>query len=131
MELRLLELPFIREGCIVGAPEPNNGTRLAALVRFKKSSACSCAKGIKPSLALIRESLAVHLPVYMLPTALRVLSDEEDIPRTASHKAIRPKVIEQYFPLNESGEIVDSAELWDLNQNEITGPRKLWEWGGL
>ncbi|KAJ5175405.1 uncharacterized protein N7482_001282 [Penicillium canariense] len=134
VELRLLELPFIREGCILGAPDPNNGTRLAALVRFTRPntiSVCACTNELQPSLRSLRESLAVDLPVYMLPTALRVLGDEEEIPRTASHKVIRSKAIEQYFQLTDSGEIVESAELWDLDTNESLGPRKIWDWGGL
>lgn len=135
VELRLLELPFIREGCILGAPEPDNGTRVAALVRFKSpqaSSACAtCANGSQPSLQLLRESLAAELPVYMLPTALRVLGEDEEIPRTASHKVIRSKAIEQYFPLTDSGEIAEPVELWDLGKSEPSGPRKIWEWGGL
>ncbi|KAB8274701.1 hypothetical protein BDV30DRAFT_225619 [Aspergillus minisclerotigenes] len=135
VELRLLELPFIHEGCILGAPEPDNGTRVAALVRFKSpraSSACAtCANGSQPSLQLLRESLAADLPVYMLPTALRVLGEDEEIPRTASHKVIRSKAIEQYFPLTDSGEIAEPVELWDLGKSEPSGPRKIWEWGGL
>ncbi|KAE8342967.1 hypothetical protein BDV24DRAFT_149942 [Aspergillus arachidicola] len=135
VELRLLELPFIREGCILGAPEPDNGTRVAALVRFKSSKASSAcatgANGSQPSLQLLRESLAAELPVYMLPTALRVLGEDEEIPRTASHKVIRSKAIEQYFPLTESGEIAEPVELWDLGKSEPSGPRKIWEWGGL
>ncbi|KAE8327837.1 hypothetical protein BDV39DRAFT_204551 [Aspergillus sergii] len=135
VELRLLELPFIREGCILGAPEPDNITRLAALVRFKHSKASSadvtCANGSQPSLQLLRESLAAELPVYMLPTALRVLGEDEEIPRTASHKVIRSKAIEQYFPLTESGKIAEPVELWDLGKSELSGPRKIWEWGGL
>ncbi|KAE8309938.1 hypothetical protein BDV41DRAFT_590813 [Aspergillus transmontanensis] len=135
VELRLLELPFIREGCILGAPEPDNGTRLAALVRFKSSKASSAcatgANGSQPLLQLLRESLAAELPVYMLPTALRVLGEDEEIPRTASHKVIRSKAIEQYFPLTESGAIAEPVELLDLGKSEPSGPRKIWEWGGL
>lgn len=132
--MRLLELPFIQEGCILGAPEPENVHRLAALVRFSRPkvlSGCACSSDSQPSLRLLRESLANRLPAYMLPTALRALGDDEEIPRTASEKVERNKAIQQYFPLADDGRIAKPVELWDINNDELSGPRKLWEWGGF
>jgi malonyl-CoA/methylmalonyl-CoA synthetase len=50
----------------------------------------------------------------MMPTALRVLRDGEDIPRTDSMKVLRRKAAEKYFALSPRLELPMEVEKCDV-----------------
>ncbi|MCJ1348491.1 hypothetical protein MMC31_006723, partial [Peltigera leucophlebia] len=79
VEIRLMELPFISEACIVSIPDKEASTRVAALVRFHQDFPSG-------NLVTVRKDLSEKLSHYKLPTALRVLRNGEEIPLTVSGK---------------------------------------------
>ncbi|KFY90777.1 hypothetical protein V500_04957 [Pseudogymnoascus sp. VKM F-4518 (FW-2643)] len=137
VEMRLLQLPFISEGCILQASDAHNGQIVAALVRLRNpektylGDSGKVQRLEKPYLQVLRNSLGGALPTFMLPTALRILQDEEEIPRTPSLKVIRGKAAEQYFPRSKSCELLTNVEVLDLGNNRDSRTRKVWDWGGL
>ena len=138
VEMRLLQLPFISEGCILQASDAHNGQIVAALVRLRTPEKTYLGDSGKvqrleepPYLEVLRNSLGGALPTFMLPTALRILQDEEEIPRTPSLKIIRGKAAEQYFPRSKSCELLTNVEVLDLGNNRDSQARKVWDWGGL
>ncbi|OJD33681.1 amp-binding enzyme [Diplodia corticola] len=125
VEMRLLELPFISQACIVSVPDGDASTRVAALVRFN-------GDGLSQGLAELREELSATLAQYKLPTALRVLQPSEKFPVTFTGKVLRKKVVEQYFPTMGTYELPRDVELWDLRSKGQQGaPHKAWDWAGL
>lgn len=78
---------------------------------------------------MIREALSDKLAQYKLPTALRVLGPDEEIPATVIGKVIRRKVVEQYFGSTGTYELPTSVESWDINQKP--SQPKPWDWAGL
>ena len=125
MEIRLIELPFISEACIVSIPDKDASTRVAALVRFHQDFS-------NGNLITIREHLSDKLLYYKLPTALRVLRNGEEIPLTVSGKVIRKRVVEQYFPLTGYCQLPADVKLWDVRDDQKNnGSRKAWDWAGL
>lgn len=125
VEIRLMELPFISEACIVSIPDKDASTRVAALVRFRHDFSGG-------NLVTVREHLSDKLLHYKLPTALRVLRKGEEIPLTVSGKVIRRRVVEQYFPLTGCCQLPADVELWDIHdEQKKDGPRRAWDWAGL
>lgn len=123
VETHLAELPFVSEVCIVSIPDKDASTRVAALVRFQPDFAGD------HTLSTIREALSDKLAQYKLPTALRVLGDDERIPATVIGKVMRRKVVEQYFPVTSNYELPAGVEACDIHQK----PRqaRAWDWAGL
>lgn len=125
VEIRLMELPFISEACIVSIPDKDASTRVAALVRFRHDFSGG-------NLVTVREHLSDKLLHYKLPTALRVLRKGEEIPLTVSGKVIRRRVVEQYFPLTGCCQLPADVKLWDIHdEQKKDGPRRAWDWAGL
>ncbi|KAL4748746.1 hypothetical protein BDW72DRAFT_195488 [Aspergillus terricola var. indicus] len=140
VEMRLLDLPFIAEGCILSATFEDNGGRLAALVRFQAGGVSDADSGytevtVPPSdqscLKFLQDNLAASLPAYMLPTMLRVLQDREEIPRSDSLKVLRRQAVEQYFALSDDMKLPLDVECRCVDQDVLTRPPKAWDWGGL
>lgn len=121
METRLAELPFLTEACIVSIPDSSASTCVAALVRFNP--------GFVGNLATIRNALSDKLAQYKLPTALRVLAVDEDIPTTVVGKVIRRRVVQRYFVPTGDYEVAPGVETWDITKK----PEKIkaWDWEGL
>lgn len=138
-EMQLLQLPFISEGCILPLPDPNYGQRVAALVRLRsppilRFGECEEAhtRSIgKPYIQVLRCHLRASLPMFMLPTALRILKDGEEIPRTLSMKVIKGKAVEKYFLPTKTSQLYNDVETWDPTKTEDIWPQKPWDWGGL
>ncbi|KAF9888850.1 hypothetical protein FE257_008219 [Aspergillus nanangensis] len=133
VEQHLHNLPFIQEACIVPVLDSHNVSRVAALVRFEKPTKCRDA-GFhlpdKPSLAFLRDQLASTLPVYMLPTALRILREGEYIPQTASQKPIRTQAAQQYFQSSDDSDVFDGVELCDNDLCQPTERSRPWDTAG-
>lgn len=138
VETYLLQLPFISEGCILPVSDTESGERVAALVRFRAPEQPHTMAGTNESqtpgkthLQTLRSHLATALPIFMLPTVLRILRDGEEIPRTVSLKVIRRKAAELYFPLSVSWELPTDVEVWDVVKSLDGPPLKAWDWAGL
>lgn len=125
VEQAILELPMVSEACIVSVQDKDASTRVAALVR--------CREGLTGvNLATIRESLAPKLLHYKLPTALRLLTDAEQMPLAVSGKVLRKRVVEQFFPITGHCQLPADVEVWDINDKKLNGgSRRAWDWAGL
>lgn len=138
VEMHLLKLPYIYEGCILPVFDTRNGQRVAALVRLHslngndKDGSEGCADVLEiPYLKTLRHHLGKTLPAYMLPTALRILQAGEDIPRTPSLKVIRADAAKQYFPLSKSFEYPSDIELFDFTYPQNEPLRNVWDSAGM
>lgn len=110
LETSLVDLPYISEAFVVGAPDYEVNEIAAAIIRLQKPYQLLVADdGTKSSaggregvtLRRIREDLLATLPAYKLPRPLRILSDEEDVPRTRSDKVIKKYLLKLYFNVSE------------------------------
>ncbi|OJJ36072.1 hypothetical protein ASPWEDRAFT_172859 [Aspergillus wentii DTO 134E9] len=124
VEMRLLELPFISEGCILSVLDEDNNGLEAALVRLQPGTD-------QLSLKALREHLAANLPMYMLPAMLRILRDGEEIPRTPSLKVLRRDTVKKYFTRSEKQELPSDVEQWDFQRDRDTLAPRAWDWCGL
>lgn len=137
VEMCLLKLPYVYEGCIVPVFDTRNGQRVAALVRLHNFNGKDQteSKGTHilemPYLKTLRDHLGKTLPAYMLPTALRILQTGEDIPRTPSLKVIRAEAVRQYFPLSKSFEYPSDIELFDFSYPHNESLRNAWDSAGM
>jgi acyl-CoA synthetase (AMP-forming)/AMP-acid ligase II len=76
---------------------PNHETRqlCGAVVRIRQNPKFSADKSTV--LSQIHSDLKTRLPAHMLPVHLRVLGDDEMLPRTVSGKCIKREILEKYF----------------------------------
>ncbi|KAL4929909.1 uncharacterized protein BDV17DRAFT_290263 [Aspergillus undulatus] len=132
VEAALIALPYIAEGYIMPVADPQCDTRTAALVRFRKNESDFGHK--KLDLQTIRNDLATKLglPAYQLPTVLRVLRDDEVVPRTWSEKTAMMRAVHQFFPLdNETMICGEETEVLDVSEFMKMQTTKLWELSGM
>ncbi|KAL4947133.1 hypothetical protein BDW69DRAFT_190476 [Aspergillus filifer] len=142
-ELRLLELPFVAEGCILPIPASDLTQRLAALVRLRDKSPCKDEEQTLSEngpnevfhdkdgkyLPLFRCELGKVLPAFMLPNALRILRDGEEIPRTTTGKVCKANTVREFFLKKDGWEIQECVEICGLKDYlEERVPRD-WDWG--
>ncbi|KAL3469954.1 hypothetical protein BJX99DRAFT_264663 [Aspergillus californicus] len=125
VEQTLSSLPCIETGYVVPVPDKLLGRRVGVIARFVPSPAegdNSRTNGIRigkdtpkaRGLLTIRRDLAQlgHLPAHMLPTAFRMLGENERLPLTLSAKVLKERVLEQFFPLSPSGAFLEDVEVW-------------------
>ena len=143
-ELRLLDLPFVTEGCIFPFPDSDLMHRVAALVRLRERFLCKddWIPGGNGSnsllhdeegkyLPLFRRELGRNLPGFMLPNALRILREDEEIPRTTTGKVRKTDAVRKFFLEGDEWEIQDGVEICGLKDYlEERVPRD-WDWGEL
>lgn len=130
VETNLMDLPYISEACIVAVPDKNFKHLCGAVVRLKPI-------GIPPTeqinLSLIRSDLEDSLATCMLPALLRILTDEEELPCTATGKLIKKEILKIYFGSTDGAQ-VDSYPP-GIERCELPKPgeqmAKPWDWGGL
>ncbi|KAE8152784.1 hypothetical protein BDV25DRAFT_170018 [Aspergillus avenaceus] len=123
VEARLLELPYISEAYVV--PTTLNYQRqIAVLVRptITKSPV---------RLLQIRSDLQDKIQRYKLPTLMRILRDDEQIPSTISGKPMRKKIEEQYFSLPEDDPLPADVQLCNPCVGMAETSRKAWDWAGM
>lgn len=137
VEMHLLRLPYVSDGCILPVFDTRNGQRVAALVRLHsvngkdKTDPDGTHVFEMPYLKNLRHHLGKTLPNYMLPTALRILQAGEEIPRTPSLKVIRAEAARQYFPLSKSFEYPSDIELFDFAYPRDESVRNAWDSAGM
>lgn len=127
-----MDLPYISEAHVLPVLDHESGGLVAALVRLRKQTVNQVHGDI--TLRHIREDLAARNMVsYKLPTLLRVLRDDEQVPLTASGKALKKESLRKYF--NISGYLpdqyaADGVEYWG-NKLDTAASTRLFDWGGL
>ncbi|KAB8227114.1 class I adenylate-forming enzyme family protein [Aspergillus alliaceus] len=128
VETALSTLPYISEAYVLPVADPKTGSRVAALVR--------CRTGQKPKLTLqsLRNDLSSPLPVFQLPTVLRILGEGEEVPRTVSGKVIRGAAKELFFPQKADPSLDDlpsQVQVCDFRLDTDLRPRRMWDKGGV
>ncbi|KAK2865200.1 hypothetical protein FQN49_003817 [Arthroderma sp. PD_2] len=138
LEDKLSELPYISEAAVIAVPDIEVFNRVAVIARMRPSSqGCitSNGEGHPPNMLykVRRDLTELKVALYKLPTLLRILGDDEIIPRTTTDKVIRKKVIETFFPQSADCKVEDLPKevlVWDSKNDKKAGPTGLWDWGG-
>ncbi|KAJ6001526.1 NRPS-like protein biosynthetic cluster [Penicillium canescens] len=124
LETRLNEVSAVVEAYVVPVPDENYGYRVGVLIHFDSKKANE-ALGMQ----YIRSRLSNQVPMFMMPTALRVLASGDTVPRTASGKLIRKAAAEKYFLRTDGPGLADDVEAWSIKAEELRA-RRAWDWGG-
>jgi malonyl-CoA/methylmalonyl-CoA synthetase len=86
------------------------------------------------TLKRIRDDLAAtNLASYKLPTLLRVLQNEEQVPLTSSDKVLKRECLRKFFHISEyipDPYAVEGVEYWG-NQLDLAASSRVFDWGGL
>ena len=125
VEDALLKNPHISTAVVLGVADHTVGQRVSALIVIEPTSSQQL------TLATLRRSLALeqHIPVYKLPTLLRVLDPWEEIPQTQSGKVSKASVREKFFSSNDVTS--EKVEVWDLKRKDEGFPGRAWDWAGI
>ncbi|KAM0240808.1 hypothetical protein ACHAP5_007843 [Fusarium lateritium] len=125
VEACLTALPYILEGYILPVADPHCDTRVASLVRLHDGAG-------EVNLERVRDDLSRDLPAYQLPTVLRILRQQEEVPRTWSDKLAMKKVVQKFFPLDSNDSLCDEAtEVMDISEFMRAKTTKLWDLSGM
>ncbi|KAJ6000799.1 hypothetical protein N7481_001208 [Penicillium waksmanii] len=128
VETGLSKLEYISEACVLPVKDPKTGNRVAALVRTRLDRS-------QLTLQVLRKDLASHLPAFQLPTVLRVLGDQEHIPRTISGKVARQEANTLYFPQNAVDPSLENlpqeVQLDNFDPKAQLRSRRMWDTGGV
>ncbi|KAI1978077.1 hypothetical protein LOZ53_001486 [Ophidiomyces ophidiicola] len=113
VEQCLMNLPYISEAHILPVLDHEASGVVAALVRPRKRKTTG-EEYERITLQKIREDLAAaKMSWYKLPTLLRVLQDDEEVPMTASDKILKQESLRKYFQISgymPEGYAVDGVE---------------------
>lgn len=122
VESHLCDLPYIVEGYVLSIPDSRYGHRVGALVVLGAGKASL-------TLGNLRKDLAAALAIYKLPTVLRVVDRNEELPRSPEGKLSRNPALQRFFP-TENDELSGKVEVWDLGVEEMA-TKRAWDWGGV
>jgi malonyl-CoA/methylmalonyl-CoA synthetase len=126
VEDRLLALQYVTEGYVLPVQDPQCDSRVAVLIRTNDKA----DKAV--DLARLRTDLSVQLPAYQLPTVLRVLRDDETVPRTWSGKTAMAKAINVFFPQDAEQNLVGTdVEVMDIGDFMKAKTQKMWDLSGI
>ncbi|GBF62074.1 malonate--CoA ligase [Trichophyton mentagrophytes] len=139
LEDKLSELPYLAEAYVVAVPDMEILHRVAVIARlnpsFKEEEANSLGPDGKPTSNMLfkvrRDLTELKVAQYKLPTLLRVLKDDDVIPRTTTDKVIRKKVIQIFFPQSADCKVEDLPKevlVWDLKNDKNAESTGLWDW---
>jgi malonyl-CoA/methylmalonyl-CoA synthetase len=137
VEEHLLNLPHISEAYVV--PVLNvfgGGQQVAAVIRLRKKSASAnlnedSTTALKLSLHALRLDLSVHLAEFKLPTLLRILADDEDIPRSQAGKTMPKEIVPRFFPQPVEGSLDGLPENVQQCSTTIRKGPVAWDRGAL
>lgn len=104
----LMDLPYVAEACIVGVADYARMQLCGAVIRLHQDITTPI------TLDKVKSDLAPTLVPYMMPTLLRILREGEEIPRNASGKVMKNKVLKEFFS-KEDGQM-DHAIPADVEQ---------------
>lgn len=123
-----MDLSYVTEAHVLPVKDHGAGGLVAALVRLQKQ------EGESTTLKQIRDDLsATNLPSYKLPTLLRVLQNEEQVPVTSSDKVLKKECLRKFFRISEyipDPYAVEGVEYWG-NQLDLAASSRVFDWGGL
>lgn len=118
VEARICKLPSVAEAYALAVPVTNNAyteQRVGVIVRPKPTSqreSKSLCRDCDITLENLRQELSADLPFHMLPTVLRVIGKEEQIPKTVSEKVMRKEAVKRFFSPSGS-KLSPEVERWD------------------
>lgn len=93
VESILQDLPYVSEACVCAVPDRDATELCAAIVRLRDDNVAAHQNVLRR----IRADLSKKLPVYMLPAVIRIMKDEEVVPKTQSGKIVRRFVGKMFF----------------------------------
>lgn len=108
------------EGVVVAVPDPSCANQIAVVIRPRVDAVTDV------SLNGVRSDLARSLPVYTLPTKLRVLGEEEALPRSVSEKLNKKETVGRYYFESNAAKV----EAYAPDQTEKDKSQKAWDWAG-
>ncbi|KAL3474444.1 hypothetical protein BJX99DRAFT_260376 [Aspergillus californicus] len=103
---------YFSEAYALVIPDPNITHRVGALVRLRPE------KVTQLSLSTLREDLSQCLEAFKLPSALRVLTDDEQVLRMYSLEFAPKEALPRFFPVDEDCTVQSlsgKAELCDMS----------------
>ncbi|OOQ87248.1 hypothetical protein PEBR_18219 [Penicillium brasilianum] len=121
VENAVIALPYVAEAAVVAVPDPACANQIGAVIRLRPGMA-------QMPLDKLRNDLSPSLPAYTLPTKLRVLDDDEMLPRTVSYKIQRKQTATKFFGDSAA---VDRVQVCPKLQAGKDRPVKAWDWAGL
>ena len=105
------------EGVVVAVPDPSCANQIAVVIRPRVDAVTDV------SLNGVRSDLARSLPVYTLPTKLRVLGEEEALPRSVSEKLNKKETVGRYYFESNAAKVEAYAPV----QTEKDKSQKAWD----
>lgn len=124
-----MDLQYISEACVVAVPDTNAKQLCGAVVRLKRGN----TQTGQITLARIRSDLQSSLAPFMLPTLLRILMGEEELPRTTSGKPIKRQILEIYFGSTDGSHAKNDLPGVERCSRPMPGEAEIkpWDWCGL
>lgn len=115
---------------MLSIPDSEIRSRVGVLLKLKT------AKGQRKTISLrqLRADLSETLVMYKLPTVLRILTEEEQFPMTASNRLKIQDALKLYFPQSANESIKDlpaEVEVCDYTEGISDKPARQWEWSGM
>ncbi|KAB8234044.1 class I adenylate-forming enzyme family protein [Aspergillus alliaceus] len=132
LERCLMDLPYVSEAHVLPVLDHQAGGLAAALLRLQKQKATQEVHHV--NLRSVRKDLAAtNMVSYKIPTLLRILKNEEQVPLSASGKVLKKECLRRYF--NIPGYLpdryaVDGVEYWG-NRLDLAVSTRLFDWGGI
>jgi len=134
----LLDQPFITEAYVVPVLDIfAGGMQVAIVLRLGKIPPVpaqlreNAPEGSALSLHALRVFLSQFLEEYKLPVILRILSDEEDVPRTQSGKPLLITIATKFFPQPLEGSLDGLPADVQICRASIRKEPVAWDWGAL
>lgn len=125
-----MDLPYVAEAYVTGAPDHEAKELPAAIVRLK--GCWDNADSI--TLKKIRQDLSATLAAHKLPAILRVLDENEKIPQTAAGKPIKRNFLKQFLGIQgfvPAGYSWPRTEYWGNQPEQVMAETRPWDWCGL
>ncbi|KAF9886941.1 hypothetical protein FE257_010682 [Aspergillus nanangensis] len=126
VESHICELLYVAEAHVLSVPDKEYGQRVGALIRLRPGKLDGQCSHL--TLGRLRKDLAGSLSTYKLPTLLRVVGPDEDLPTIPQGKLARSQAMKLYFTTELA--TAHTVEIWRFNVEEMN-PRKAWDWGGV
>ncbi|KAF3491791.1 uncharacterized protein GIQ15_01308 [Arthroderma uncinatum] len=137
LEDKLSDLPYISEAAVIAVPDIEILHRVGVIARLKSGTTSDGTdqdgQPVNMLYKIRRDLTEMKVEQYKLPTLLRVLKDDEIIPRTTTDKVIRKKVLEIFFPQSADCRVEDLPKevlAWDIKNDKKAGSTGLWDWAG-
>jgi malonyl-CoA/methylmalonyl-CoA synthetase len=131
LEQHLMKLPYVSEAHVLSVLDYECQGLAAALIRLTNSR--ERQDNIADiDLRKVREDLSLTLELYKLPAFLRILTDEDEVPYTASGKPLKSQMLERYFQISgycPRNYVVPGVEFWG-SRGDLSVERRAWDWEG-